>query len=171
VSRPGFRTGQAAFAANVYVCKNDVPASSVLSMGGFYCYGAKDACTHGPNACSDKFPCVANNTVCNNASNYWCPKDTPTGAYMNADQKLCYNTFENCTRGPNVCGLDIPCVDESAGICNSGQAKGKAAWACTGSYHSNSSTVVSSAEAQVGLASASSLIVTMAVAVLRSGLI
>lgn len=143
-----FLTGAAAGNQQAIVCKYDQPAGAFTNMVGAYCYDNATNCLHGPNACNDTATCATDTVACNGPAaiakaTYYCGMDTPVGASF-ANQSLCYNSYVNCINGPNVCGLQIPCVDETNGRCATGKAKGTAGWTCTGKLPGSAASSTSS---------------------------
>lgn len=138
VSGVGYFTGPAKNLKNGFVCSVDLPSGAYLNKPGGYCYDTLDNCAAGPNACNNTLPCAKSTTVCNDAAaaagaSYWCPADLPSGASLNAGQSFCYTSYESCVNGPNVCGFNLPCVNEGNGLCSTGDAQAaQAQWICTG---------------------------------------
>ena len=68
----------------------------------------------------------------NSGNNWICPATIPLGAVHNGAGERCYNTYANCSVGPNRCvtGTAVDCVQANA-TCSTGEAGGVGyVWFC-----------------------------------------
>ena len=103
-------TGAAAGSSNSFVCPADIPKSAAINAFGAFCYTSSAACMHGPNGCSDAYPCKANQSMCTTGAApyasivgpspaiWFCDFDAPVGASPNgAGAERCPQSLEAIT--------------------------------------------------------------------------
>jgi len=119
-------TGQAGPMPATFTCESVYPPGSLCNGAGQYCYNTYANCVGGPNACSDKDPCMLDAATCSTGAagptvnNWFCPKDMPANSLPNGGGQLCYATTNDCVNGPNACSDGKTCKLNTA-TCGTGQ--------------------------------------------------